>query len=285
MTSQVLMISIGFALLLGASVAVLVWSLKGSLLRRWQKDVAWLEHAIWRFTPQPFNARPYVAAYYVVSLLVLVLLWILFPVKLVALIVWGALLIVPRIVIEWKWEKQRKLIDRQLAEAVLQMSTSVASGMTLVQAIERLTERCPDPIRTEFRIMSNQWRLGADLQSTIEEAKQRLNLPNFNLFASALLINQRMGGNVVTTLERLAFSVEGIERMRQEVRAATAEGRMNVKVLAVSPVIMLGLSCFIDAGAVGMLFTTPVGLMMLGASIALTALGTFWAWRIVGSDV
>jgi tight adherence protein B len=165
------------------------------------------------------------------------------------------------------------------------MSSGVGSGMTLVQAIERLGERGPEPIRTEFRIMANYWQMGSDFGSTIEEAKRRLALKNFTLFASAILVNQRMGGNVTETLDRLADSLESLETMRRDVHAATAEGRTNIKVLAVAPFLMLGLVAFMDAGAVGMLFTTTIGLTLLAIAFAMAGTGTVWAWRVVNADV
>ena len=223
--------------------------------------------------------------YYAVSAVVFVLFITLIPSPIVAVLFWLILFLAPKHVIEHKWEKRRQLIDEQLAPSVLHLSTSVAAGMTLAQAVERVSETAPEPIRTEFRIMTNQWKHGSDFSKTIEEAKRRLRLQNFNLFASALLVNQRMGGNVVDTLNRLAYSLQSIESMRREVRSATAEGRMNIKVLAVAPFIMLGIITLMDAEAVGLLFTTNVGWLILGVAFAFTATGTLWAWKIVNSDV
>ncbi|MEQ9617137.1 MAG: type II secretion system F family protein [Phycisphaerales bacterium] len=273
------------AILIGGSIGLFVWAARRDAVSKYQTDTAYLEGAIWRFTPEPVELRPWLFGYYAVSVVLLIFFLFVFPQPVVGLILWLIAFILPKHVIEWRWEKRRKLIDEQLSPTVLQMSSSVASGMTLAQAIDRLAERAPEPIRTEYRVMANQWKHGADFSATIEEAKRRLKLPNFNLFASALLINQRMGGNVVETLERLAYSLESIERMRREVRAATSEGRTNIKVLAVAPFIMLGIVALMDAQAVGMLFSTPFGWTLVSVAFLFTAVGTFWAWRIVNADV
>ena len=157
--------------------------------------------------------------------------------------------------------------------------------MTLIQAIERLAERGAAPIKTEFRIMANQWGLGSDFTAVIEEAKRRLGLQSFNLFASAVLVNQRMGGNVTDTLERLAHSLESIDSMQRDVHAATSEGRTNVKVLMIAPLIMLGLVEIMDHQAVALLFTTALGGVLLGLAAILTAIGAIWAWKVAHADV
>jgi tight adherence protein B len=273
------------AVLIGLSAALLVWSLRGRLVARWNHDVAWVEHTVWRFTPDPVNARRYVALFYGGAVLVMFLLLLLVPNKILAVGLWAILIAVPRLAVSRAWAKRRQQIEQQLPIAVRQMSSSVASGMTLAQAIERLAGRAPDPIRVEFRIMTGYWQLGSDFTATIEEAKRRLSLENFNLFASAILVNQRLGGNVSLTLDRLAGSLEAIDQMKREVHAATAEGRTNIKVLAVAPFGMLGLVALMDAGAVGMLLTRSFGHLLLAVAALLTATGTLWAWRIVNANV
>ena len=273
------------AVLLGASVALLTWALRGAVAARFERDVIWLNHAIWRFTPEPFDGRRYVIAYYIASAFVFFVLFAVLPSKFVALVIWLILTLMPRMIIERKWEAHRKAIEERLPESVMKMSSSVASGMSLIQAIERLGTREPPPIRSEFRIMANYWNLGSDFTSTIEEARRRLDLRNFTLFASALSINQKMGGNVTLTLERLSESLSTIDKMKRDIHAATSEGRTNIKVLAVAPLIMLLFIYFLDAEATMMLFTTTFGNLLVGFCTVLTAIGVFWGWKIVNADV
>jgi tight adherence protein B len=280
------MIELLIASLIGVSIALGVWSLRWWLLARFRRDVTNLEHAMWRLSPEPYDGRARVAIFWTIAILFPILVLLFVPLfKLPLLAIWAVGIMLPKIMLDRKWEKRRKDINEQLPKAVLQLSSGVASGMSLVQAIERIAERSPEPISTEFRIIANYWNLGSDFTSTIEEAKRRLDLQDFTLFASAIVINQRMGGNVVKTLERLAHSLESIDRMRREVYVATSEGRTNIKVLAVAPFIMLGFTTVIDAQAVGWLFTRPFGQFLLLIAVLLTAAGTYWAWRIVNADV
>lgn len=279
------LVSIVISAVFGASLCVLVLALRGSIMQRYYTDVAWAEASAYRFSPDRYDARRKIAIFYLALAAMMALNVLFFPAPAVGAILVVALFFFPRLYVEQKWRKRRALIDAQLPQAVMQMASSVASGMTLPQALERLADRADMPIRTEFRIMNNQWKAGSDLPATFEEAKRRLNLPNFNLFASAILVNQRMGGNVVQTLEMLAKSLESIDRMRRELFAATSEGRMNIKVLALAPLIMLGLSYIIVPDGVKLMFTTTVGWIALGLAMTLTAIGAFWGWKIVNSDV
>lgn len=271
--------------LIGVSIALFIWSLRWVLLARFRRDVANLEHAMWRLSPEPYDGRAWVSIYWTVAIVTPIVILLFLPLEAILLALWLVAIILPKIMLDRKWQQRRKLLNDQLPQAVLQLSSGVASGMSLVQAIERVAERAPEPIRTEFRIIANYWNMGSDFASTIEEAKRRLDLQDFTLFASAIVINQRMGGNVVKTLERLAHSLEAVDKMRREVFVQTSEGRTNIKVLAFAPFIMLGFTTVIDAQAVGWLFTRPFGQVLLLIAVLLTAAGTFWAWRIVNADV
>lgn len=276
-----LVIAAGF----GIAGALIVYALRGAFQRRYDRDVAWMQHTLWRFNPNPKAAEPYVVGYYCLALALLGVLLLLASSAVLALLIWSLVFFVPRWFADYQWGKRKETINDQLPGAVRKLSSSVASGLSLAQAMERLAVRAPDPIRTEFYVISNYWKMGADFESAIEDAKRRLKLQNFTLFASAVVVNQHMGGNVVLTLDRLATSLESIASMQREVRSATAEGRMNVKVLAIAPFGMLGMVSFMDAGAVAMLFNTVIGQFILAFAIGLTALGTWWAWKIVNSDV
>lgn len=273
------------ALTFGFSGALLIYALRARLRRRYERDMAWLEHTFWRFSPESKPVRTYVLLYYGGAAALLVALLFLLANPLLALACLSVVIFVPRWVASRAWSRRKREIDDQLPGTVRQLSSSVGSGLSLAQAFERMSVRAPAPIRTEFFVISNYWKMGADFATSIEEAKRRLDLPSFTLFASAVVINQRMGGNVTQTLDRLASSLEAISRMQRDVYAATAEGRMNIKVMAVAPFLMLGMTSFMDREAVVMLFTTLVGQLIVGFCIALTAVGTWWAWMIVKSDV
>lgn len=275
------LIAIGF----GISGALLVYALRSNLQRRFELDKSWLEHTFWRFTPKPKPVETYVLAYYAGALALLgVLLWLINH-PLLAIAGWSVVIFIPRWVAASAWSRRKRVINSQLPGTVRQLSSSVGSGLSLAQAFERTSLRAPAPIRTEFYVIANYWKMGTDFATSMEEAKRRIDLQSFSLFASAVVVNQRMGGNVTATLDRLASSLEAIDRMQRDVYAATSEGRMNIKVMAAAPFLMLGLTSFMDRQAVVMLFTTFVGQLIVGGCIALTAVGTWWAWQIVKSDV
>jgi tight adherence protein B len=271
------------ALVTGAAVLLLIWGGRGWLLQKFESDTQWVRQSSLRFNPNPINARAVTATLYAVFISILVgLIWIN---PIFGPLLWLVLLMIPKLLIEMLWRRRKEQIDKQLAPTISAMCNSIRAGLTLVQAVQRLAEQAPEPIRTEFQVMANRYAYGADLESTIREAKSRLNLPNFNLFASALLLNREMGGDVAQTLARISLSLDRLRQMRQTVEAHTSEGRTNIKVLLVAPVAMLLMISTVDWESVKGLFTTSIGYCILLTAGVLTGTGVYFASKITRSEV
>jgi tight adherence protein B len=105
------------------------------------------------------------------------------------------------------------------------------------------------------------------------------------LFASALLLNREMGGDISETLTRISKSLDRLREMRRTVEAHTSEGRTNIKVLLVAPVFMLLLIALVDGKDVLLLFTTTPGIAILMIALVLAGGGAYLANRITKSEV
>ncbi len=273
------------ALLIGLAVALWIWAARGWIANKFERDIEWMRETYLRFDPNPINARAYTLGYYAGFAALLILLIFMIPNIFVAFGFWFLAMLIPSIIIEWAWRARIAKIDLQIPQAVATLANSMRAGLTLVQAITRLSEQAPEPIRSEFQIMANQYGYGADMETVIRNTKTRLNLPNFNLFASALILNREMGGDISETLTRISKSLDKLREMRKTVEAHTSEGRTNIKVLLVAPVFMLLLMCVVDAKGVTMLFTTTQGVAVLTVAGILAGSGVYLARRITRTDI
>lgn len=270
------------AALAGAIAAVPLWRwLRGRI----EADRRWIQQTALRFSPDPPQTTMWLAVLYAGRVLVLVALLAALPSVIAAMGLWVLSLFLPPLVAEKMWERRRAKIDDQLPLSIRFMANGVGAGLTLVQAIQRLAEQAPSPIAQEFRIMANRYALGEDVEAMLLQSKSRLRLPDFDLFATALLINREMGGDIGVTLQRIARSIERLKELRMNMLAQTSEGRTNIKFLAVTPVFILLMMQAIDPEGLNMLFTTVPGMILLLIAAALTGLGVFWASRIVATEI
>jgi len=273
------------AVLIGLAVLLAVWAGRTALVAKFERDVAWVRETYGRFNPEAINARAFTGLFYAMYIVWLVLLLLALPSMIFATVIWIGTLFVPRIVVGWLWQSRLRKIDQQIPQTIATLSNSMRAGLTLVQAITRLSEQAPEPIRTEFKVMANQYSFGADMETVIKNAKTRLGLPNFNLFASALVLNREMGGDISETLTRISKSLDKLREMRKTVEAHTAEGRTNIKVLIAAPVVILVIMYVVMPTGVTLLFTTAPGMAILLVAAVLAGTGVYIAQRITRSEI
>lgn len=276
---------LSIAAITGLAVMLLVWGGRAWLLRRYLADVEWLSGVSLRFRPDSIDAQRWVLIAYAGLLAILALLIFVTPHPLMAVGFWLIILLLPKLIAEMLWQRRRRRLDQQIPAAVAAMANSIRAGLTLVQAMQRLADTAPEPIRTDFRVMANRYAYGANLETTIREAKDRLRLPNFNFFASALLINREMGGDIAESLLRISQSLDKLQQMRKTVEAHTSEGRTNIKVLMVAPVLLLLMMSTADGEGVMMLLTTPQGFAVLIVAGLLIGTGAYFAAKITHSEI
>jgi tight adherence protein B len=204
---------------------------------------------------------------------------------LVGLAVAALLLVVPDAVVAVLYRRRRRELDRQVPDAIQAMANSLRAGASLVQAIGEVATGGPAPVRDEFRMILEEYHLGAPLDRALDDARRRLGNRNLDLAFAVLLIGRESGGSLPQILERTAGSVRELWRLEEEVRTRTAEGRLSAKILGVMPAVLLGLYALIDPGAIGSLFSHPAGIFTLGLAAVLAAVGMAWTWRIARLDV
>jgi tight adherence protein B len=73
--------------------------------------------------------------------------------------------------------------------------------------------------------------------------------------------------------------------IRRQIRVLTAEGRLSAWVLAGLPVAIAIYMFIVNPDYIGLLFTHPIGLVMLGGAILLLIAGILWMRKIVDIDV
>ncbi len=273
------------ASLLGLAAALILWGGQALILRRFRSDVQWVREMALRFRPTPAPAEQWTLLGYIGMIFLLVLLLSLTPHPLLAFFAWIIMLALPRKIVEMLWQSRRRKIDMQIPAAVAAMANSLRAGLTLVQAMQRLADNAPEPIRTDFRVLVNRYAIGANLEATIRQTKQRLQLANFNLFASALLINREMGGDIAETLQRISASLDKLQQMRKTVEAHTAEGRTNIKVLLAAPIFLLLMISTADSEGVSMLFNTVQGWAVLTTAGLLIGIGLYVSNLITHQEI
>jgi tight adherence protein B len=192
---------------------------------------------------------------------------------------------VPGWVLRLMVRRRRARLEAQLVDGILALSNSVRAGLTLVDALRLVEENAPQPTSQEFGLILREYEHGLALEQALDNAALRIPNPSYKLVFAALKTSRERGGNVGDTLDRISESVREIHRLEERVKTLTAQGRLAARIMMLMPVFIAAILYLIDPQGIMLLFTDPVGHILLMFIVLLNVLGFLWIRKIVSIDV
>jgi tight adherence protein B len=183
-------------------------------------------------------------------------------------------------------ERQRLLaFEHQLPDTLTLLASSLRAGFSLMQGLEAVAQETAEPMRSELQRVFTEVRLGRPIEDALGDAADRMDSNDLRWTVMAIRIQREVGGNLAVLLDTVADTMVKRERVRRELRALTAEGRLSAVVLIlITPLLALAIY-LIQPDYLKPLTHDFFGIMgLIGAGI-LTVVGWFWLRRIVDIEV
>jgi tight adherence protein B len=274
------------SLLFGSSVALLAWSGEPFFSHYLDRTEAAFREKLKRLRVYPKRLRPTIIAWCMLVIAHFLMMALVFDVPVIGLVLSMLLLGLPWYFLKRWTEQRRELIEDQLADSMVSLSSAIKAGLSLAQALEILAKQSPKPISQEFGQIIAEYQMGKTMERCLDEARERLRSENFALFSAAMQASRESGGKLNETVERIAVSVREMQRLERKVVADTAQARTSAFYMALVPIAILALYYFVvDPINTEKLFTTVVGQLFLCASIVLNVVAYLWARHILNPDI
>jgi tight adherence protein B len=126
----------------------------------------------------------------------------------------------------------------QLPDALEIIVRSMHSGHPLNTAIALVGREMPDPIGSEFGILSDQLTFGSELDDAMLRMVDRVGAEELNLLAVTVSVQRSTGGNLSEILENLSGMIRDRAMLRNKIRAISAEGRITAIIMAAFPLLL-----------------------------------------------
>jgi tight adherence protein B len=162
---------------------------------------------------------------------------------------------------------------------------SVKSGFPVSSAINMVVENMDDPVKSEFRQLSDEIALGRSLSDALDRLSVRINEQDIKFFVVVLKIQQETGGNLAEIMSNLSGIIRQRKQLRHKIMAMTSEGRITGYILAAIPIFVFGLLFFMSPKHLQPLFSTDLGNQILGGAIGLVVLSQIIVRKMVNIDI
>ena len=223
--------------------------------------------------------------FYVASVFLVFVIGLALGGPLMALIVLLFAGLLPAAALNYLAERRRKAFSSQLPDTLMLLASSLRAGYSLMQGLEAVSTEADDPMGRELRRVVLESRLGRPLEDSLDDTAKRMGSPDFDWVVMAIKIQREVGGNLAELLTTVADTMIARERLRREVSALTAEGKLSAIVLVAMPVVIAGVMYVLNPSYISILFASTMGkAMLLGATVVATA-GFFWMQKMIKVEI
>lgn len=194
-------------------------------------------------------------------------------------------IVVPVLAVFWlslKRNQRNERLLQQFPEALMLLSSSLRAGHSLQSALTVCSQESPLPLRDEIARLVNDLSLGLPLPEAMGNLLRHVcYLPDFQLFATAVVIQRETGGNLAEVLDQLSATIRERFKLQRQVATLTAQPRLTGYLLGGAPSILLVFLSLVFYSYVEPLYSHPLGNLGLVLALVLQIIGFFTIRRIM----
>ncbi|MBN3930445.1 type II secretion system F family protein [Streptomyces verrucosisporus] len=176
--------------------------------------------------------------------------------------------------------KRTEAFINQLPELTRVLANATQAGLALRTAIGMAAEELDNPAGEELKRVADQLAVGRSLEDALNELAERLPSRELTVLVSTLILSNRAGGTIVSSLRNLTETLEERKETRREVTTLLSQ----VKVTAVAvPVLGFGFLLILNgmrAGALDDMTGAFAGKVAVIVASCLYGLGFFLINRL-----
>lgn len=188
-------------------------------------------------------------------------------------------------VVVWMIERKRmKLFQKQLLQFFPFVSSVLRSGHTLEKAIDQSCKNAQPPLSQEMGLVQKEMKLGNSFEDSLQNLLRRMPDPNLKMALSAITISRKMGSNLAEAIDHIAVKIQEKEKLKNEIKALTAQGKMQAIVTGLMPVVLIAGLNLVAPGYLSPLFTTTAGKIALMYCMISLVAGALWIYRITNKE-
>jgi tight adherence protein B len=208
-----------------------------------------------------------------------VLSWLLAPLVVIA-VVPAAVAVVRR-----QQDRRREAFIGQMPQLARILSNATAAGLSLRTAVEIAAEELPLPASAEMGRIANAFTVGESLERAMGSLERRLPSREVAVLTSTLVVSSRTGGSLVSSLRKIADTLEERKQTRREVRTLLSEARSTAILIPIIGVTSLAMINGLGDNTLDRMLRQPVGQAIMVGALVMYVLGGFLFRRVTRVDV
>ncbi len=224
--------------------------------------------------------------YYIAALIVFPIITIILSGDIsIGILLFFCILFSPYVILTTMIRKRQKKFEKQLPDALIMIAGSIRSGSSLPIALDNLIKESEPPLSQEFGLYVRERKLGLDRETAFKNLEHRMPLEDLAISLSAVRISTEVGGDLAQTLELLAETLRKKLTMEGKIESLTSQGKLQGIVMSSLPLFLIVCLMKLEPVAMGQMFTTKIGWMVLLTVLCMQIMGYLFIKKITTINV
>lgn len=206
-----------------------------------------------------YRAADVVGICFAITLLTYLTLMLFVPIAALRLVLALLAGFVPIAYITRKRNARMKKFEDQLPDAIDLFTRTMRAGHNIHSGLETIAEETSDPIRMEFRKVTEELALGSSIEAALHKLGERVPMIDLKFFITGLILQRQTGANMVEVLENLSKLIRERLNMAGKLKAHTASQRFSAGLLCALPFVVGIGFWFVKPDYLRLLWTDPLG--------------------------
>ena len=232
----------------------------------------------------PLRAAEALFFYVATALVAMVAAWVATGMPLAALGTALVAMLLPGFVVDFLARRRKKKFVELLPDMLALLAGTLRAGYSVGQGIEAVSMEVSEPMGKELRRAVTEARLGRPLDEALTGVAQRMGSEDFEWAVLAIRIQREVGGNLAELLLTVADTMTQRERLRRDVSALTAEGRISAIVIGILPPGLAAVMYVINPDYITQLFAAPGVYLLVAAGVSMI-IGFIWMKKCIEIEV
>ncbi len=190
----------------------------------------------------------------------------------------------PRWLLKFLKNRRESKFLNAFPDAVDIIVRGVKAGLPLLDCMKMITVEAPEPLRSEFRTIVETQAIGIPLGEACAKLYEHMPVPEANFFGIVVAIQQKAGGNLSEALGNLSRVLRDRKKMKAKIQAMSQEAKASAAIIGALPIAVMTLVYITSPVYITLLFTEPMGHLMLAGSAFWMSLGVLVMKKMINFD-
>lgn len=186
----------------------------------------------------------------------------------------GLMAMIPVTVLKQLRTRRMRKFEDQFPEALDLIGRALRAGHAFTTGLEMVATEMPAPVGEEFRQLYEQQNYGLAMPDALKRFAERVSILDARFFVTAVLIQRESGGNLAEVLDNLSSVIRDRQRVKRQMRVASAHGRITGWVLICLPPTLGALLMATNQNHRELMLGETLGIQMMVGAAVLQGIGS-----------